>query len=245
AYLADGFHADHSRLLQHKRLDDGTIGVVKFGRCLPRIPGQFCTLINTREISSQDFMAVFRAKARDRFSEEEHHLAEFLMPHLIEAGRINRLLWLNQMTKAVLAQRFARAIGDGEGMLHSYDEVFVDIVQMEWPEWLPPLLPHQLLASLQASSERRFTGARIVVGASLVRDMLFFRARQRTPMDALTPAERTVANLVAHGRPYKEVARNLGVSLATVRNQLHSVYQKLGISNKASLAQCLSEAEME
>jgi len=29
-----------------KRLDDGTIGVVKFGRCLPRIPGQFCTLIN-------------------------------------------------------------------------------------------------------------------------------------------------------------------------------------------------------
>jgi hypothetical protein len=29
-----------------KRLDDGTTGVVKFGRCLPRIPGQFCTLIN-------------------------------------------------------------------------------------------------------------------------------------------------------------------------------------------------------
>ncbi|MDZ7655221.1 MAG: DUF3050 domain-containing protein, partial [Sulfurimicrobium sp.] len=30
-----------------KRPDDGTTGVVKFGRCLPRIPGQFCTLINS------------------------------------------------------------------------------------------------------------------------------------------------------------------------------------------------------
>ncbi|MDP2963548.1 MAG: LuxR C-terminal-related transcriptional regulator, partial [Sulfurimicrobium sp.] len=198
-----------------------------------------------REISSQDFMAIFRAKSCDRFSEEEHHLAEFLMPHMVEAGRINRLLWLNQMTTTELARHGARAISGLDGVLYTYDGEFVNSIRMEWPEWLPPTLPQQLLSALQASSGHRFTGARIVVGASLIRDMLFLRARQRSNADALTPAERTVANLVAHGRPYKEVARNLGISLATVRNQLHSVYQKLGISNKASLAQCLSEAEME
>lgn len=47
--------ADHSRLLQPKRLDDDTTGVVKFGRCLPRTPGQFCTLING--IMLQDVLA--------------------------------------------------------------------------------------------------------------------------------------------------------------------------------------------
>lgn len=44
SYLDYGFHADPSRLLQPKWTDDGTAGVVKFGR-LPRFPDQFCTLI--------------------------------------------------------------------------------------------------------------------------------------------------------------------------------------------------------
>lgn len=193
------------------------------------------------EISSQDFMAIFRAKSRDRYSEEEHSLAEFLMPHLIEAGRINRLFWLNQLSAAVLVKRGARAIGGWEGMLYSYDEAFVSTVRMEWPEWVPPLLPKQLLISLRTSSLRRFTGHRIAVGASIIGDMLFLQVRQRSSVDELTPAERGVANLIAHGQPYKEVARKLGVSVATVRNQLHSIYQKLGINNKAALAQCLNE----
>lgn len=192
-------------------------------------------------LSSQDIMVLFRAKSCDRYGEAERCLAEFLMPHIIEAGKINRLFWLNQMSAAVMVQRGTRAIAGLAGVLYSYDEAFETMVRMEWPDWLPPILPPQLTSSLHTSSIQRFTGSRIVVDASLVGDMLFLRARQRSLVDALAPVERSVATLVALGQPYKEVARNMGVSVATVRNQLHNVYRKLGVRNKAELAQCLRE----
>ena len=52
----------------------------------------------------------------------------------------------------------------------------------------------------------------------------------------LTPAERQVALLAADGLPYKIIARQLDKSPATVRNQLHAVYQKLAVANRAALA---------
>lgn len=192
-----------------------------------------------QDISSQDFMALFRAQPRDRYSDDERRRAEFLLPHLIEAGRINRVLWLNKMSALTEQRRGARAIVGLGGMLYSYDEAFENMVRMEWPEWMPPVLPLQLLAALQSTAALRFKGNHIAVGASASGDMLFLQVRRRLPVDTLAPVERNVATLVAHGHPYKEVARNMGVSVATVRNQLHNVYRKLGVRNKAELAQCL------
>ncbi|KAB8043726.1 helix-turn-helix domain-containing protein [Janthinobacterium aquaticum] len=57
----------------------------------------------------------------------------------------------------------------------------------------------------------------------------------------LTPAERQVALLAADGLPYKIIARRLDKSPATVRNQLHAVYQKLAVANRAALAGCLHQ----
>jgi len=56
------------------------------------------------------------------------------------------------------------------------------------------------------------------------------------PMQRLTPAERRVAIMATEGLSYKIIARNLGKSPATVRNQLHAVYQKLGVANRTALA---------
>ena len=53
---------------------------------------------------------------------------------------------------------------------------------------------------------------------------------------SLTPAERQVAAMAAAGLPYKIIARQLGKSPATVRNQLHAVYQKLDVANRTALA---------
>ena len=51
-------------------------------------------------------------------------------------------------------------------------------------------------------------------------------------MQRLTPAERLVAAMAMEGLPYKSIARELGKSPATVRNQLHAIYQKLGVGNR-------------
>lgn len=62
------------------------------------------------------------------------------------------------------------------------------------------------------------------------------RSADRQP---LTSAERRTAELAATGLSYKEVAAQLHLSPATVRNQLHSTYQKLGVRNRTALSRQL------
>ena len=61
------------------------------------------------------------------------------------------------------------------------------------------------------------------------------RAPQRSATPAappLTPRETEVLHHVAAGLQNKEVARNLGLSLATVRNHVHNILVKLGVHSK-------------
>ncbi|GLZ60565.1 helix-turn-helix transcriptional regulator [Micromonospora sp. NBRC 107095] len=54
-------------------------------------------------------------------------------------------------------------------------------------------------------------------------------------LDALTPAEERVAEMLAAGATKKEAARSLFVSFHTVDTQLRSIYHKLGINNRMQL----------
>jgi len=57
----------------------------------------------------------------------------------------------------------------------------------------------------------------------------------------LTPAEFRVAQLVAMGLSYKEVARQIERSLSTVDHQLRSIRDKLGVRSTARLVHVLNE----
>jgi DNA-binding NarL/FixJ family response regulator len=58
--------------------------------------------------------------------------------------------------------------------------------------------------------------------------------RQRT--DKLTTRERQVLELVAIGLRNREIARELCIAEATVENHLHSVFEKLGVTNRVQAA---------
>ena len=58
--------------------------------------------------------------------------------------------------------------------------------------------------------------------------------------DALTPTERRVAELVAAGGTYREVADALFISPKTVQWNLSKIYRKLGIRSRAQLAASLA-----
>ena len=59
---------------------------------------------------------------------------------------------------------------------------------------------------------------------------------------ALTTTEQQVATLVAAGRRNREVASALFVSESTVEAHLTRIYRKLGLRNRAELAQQVSVA---
>jgi RNA polymerase sigma factor (sigma-70 family) len=66
------------------------------------------------------------------------------------------------------------------------------------------------------------------------------RRRQRKRLvpgiERLTPRQQEILKLLARGFYYKEIGAALGISHATVRAHLHSVYQRLGVRSRARAA---------
>ena len=59
---------------------------------------------------------------------------------------------------------------------------------------------------------------------------------RRSSGEKLTPTERRVAELVVEGRPNKEVAAALFVSVKSVEANLSRIYTKLGVRSRSELA---------
>jgi DNA-binding CsgD family transcriptional regulator len=67
---------------------------------------------------------------------------------------------------------------------------------------------------------------------------LIFEAPNTLPTwaAALTPRQREVAELLAHGATSPEAARHLGLGVETVRTHVKAIYDRLGIASRAELA---------
>jgi DNA-binding NarL/FixJ family response regulator len=61
-----------------------------------------------------------------------------------------------------------------------------------------------------------------------------FREEHKTiaPSSILTPRENDILQLLAQGLLYKEIAVRLSISIGTVRQHIHSIYEKLHVQNR-------------
>jgi DNA-binding NarL/FixJ family response regulator len=62
-----------------------------------------------------------------------------------------------------------------------------------------------------------------------------YRNRSTLPTDPLSPRERQVLQLIAEGKPTREIAGLLGVSLKTAESHRSNIMRKLGIREIAGL----------
>ena len=187
-----------------------------------------------------EWLGVYRGDAFDQYSERERQLLERLLPHMSEALTINRVLNLKQDSPT---RALGAAIVDRFGVLHHADAKFVELLRREWPRWGDRSLPLALVEHLGCSAGGRYLGRWTVLCGSPVRDLLLLRARQRTPVDELTPRQLAVAHHVADGLPYKDIAQRLGISPATVRNYAQAIYERLGVHSRHELTARLKAAE--
>jgi DNA-binding CsgD family transcriptional regulator len=79
------------------------------------------------------------------------------------------------------------------------------------------------------------TTARIELAAAGVR----VRGPAVTGVDALTPAERRIADLAAAGSSNREIAQTLFITPKTVENHLGGAYRKLSVAGRVELGQVL------
>jgi DNA-binding NarL/FixJ family response regulator len=63
-------------------------------------------------------------------------------------------------------------------------------------------------------------------------------------LDQLTPREREVLRLIARGYAYKEVARELAISVKTVESHVSAVLRKLQLSSRHQLTRWASERRL-
>jgi DNA-binding NarL/FixJ family response regulator len=63
-------------------------------------------------------------------------------------------------------------------------------------------------------------------------------------LEQLTPREREVLRLIARGYAYKEVARDLGISVKTVESHVSSVLRKLQLSSRHQLARWATDRRL-
>ena len=56
------------------------------------------------------------------------------------------------------------------------------------------------------------------------------------PVTSLTPRELEIASLISDGLSNKEIARDLRIGPATVKNHVHNILDKLGVRRRAAIA---------
>ena len=72
------------------------------------------------------------------------------------------------------------------------------------------------------------------ISAALAMRLTALAAVRRHPDggDGLTPREREIAALIGDGLSNKQIARRLSIELATVKNHVHNILRKLGVSRR-------------
>ncbi|MFZ9237901.1 MAG: response regulator transcription factor [Burkholderiaceae bacterium] len=175
-----------------------------------------------------------------RFAETDAACLHGLWIHLSRALAINRTRTLERLSKpgARRDNLSVTALIHDDGRVEIADQRFFDLLAREWPELAPDFIPE---GALQLLNEGKvFRGRQVEISSTRQAGSLLCRIRPIDVMEVLSPREFVVARRFAAGMSHKQIARELGVSHHTVRNQLAHLYRKLDLHNKGALAQYLA-----
>lgn len=187
-------------------------------------------------------VSLYRGHPDDAFSEKDRQAAECLVPHLSEALTISRRIAAVRL-RADADSPWSIAIMDHSGLLHFAEPEFETLLQAEWPASAVQQLPDAAHAALARSEvNAQYTGRTLIMRCVVDTGIFFVKARARMPTDGLTPRELSIVRAIARGYTYKEIARLLQLSPATVRNQTQTIHQRLNVGTNAELVAMLLRA---
>jgi DNA-binding CsgD family transcriptional regulator len=182
---------------------------------------------------------LYRAGPRQPFTEAERRFQQAVMPHMARGWGINRMAHLRKAGTPDRRMPYAGAVVDREGVLHVVEPEFARLLTTEYADWSGPVLPGPLRDYVKRTPGRSITGRHVVLRSSPVEDMLLLQARPKNRVDDLSRRQLTVAERYASGNTYRQIADCLCIAPSTVRNHLRAVYAKLGVNNKAAMADLL------
>ena len=137
----------------------------------------------------------------------------------------------------------AVAIVDRRGFIFNSDGGFEEALRVEWPDWTGRTLPQPLVEEILLQAIVQYRGNAVLFASQRVGNLFFLKARALGAVDRLTKREREIAARFAQGLTHKEIAKQLEIAPATVRNYIQTIYGKLGVGDKAALASLMAKSE--
>ncbi|OOG50697.1 helix-turn-helix transcriptional regulator [Polaromonas sp. C04] len=188
-------------------------------------------------------VSLYGAYTNRPFTEVQRTFIQAVVPHLMEAWTINHAVHLEKMRALFGEKAWSMAIADGAGHLLFTEDDFESLLCSEWPASRHLTVPGPLYDAVTGRDTRSwYEGRALVVVATPIKGFLFLRGRRRLPVDSLKPRERQVARQIAQGLTHKEIARQLNIAPATVRNHMQSMLERSHVRNNAELVAQLKSA---
>ncbi|HYH78826.1 MAG TPA: response regulator transcription factor [Longimicrobium sp.] len=100
-------------------------------------------------------------------------------------------------------------------------------------------------AVLSAARGELVCSARVAALLSRRVAALTHNGRGASPPVQLTPRESEIAMLITRGLSNKHIARTLSVQLATVKNHVHNILEKLNVNTRGEAGALLRETELQ
>ncbi|MEX3980531.1 response regulator transcription factor [Paraburkholderia sp. EG287A] len=182
-------------------------------------------------------ISIYGAYADKPFDEAHRRRLELVFPHLREALNTSLAFQMARIRPLAGGAAWHLAICDVVGDFRFVDPGFCDLLRQEWPTLMHRDLPATLVSLFDTRARSRFQGRAVIAWMDVLHDMVFVRARARMPVDTLSPRELEVAKLAVSGLTHKAIAKILRLSPATVRNHLQAIHDRVGVHNKAELAE--------
>lgn len=187
---------------------------------------------------------LYRAQADDQFSDSETRQCESLMLHLAEALRINRLCQSKSDSGALPTDPWAASeaggLIDSCGRILCAQDGFVSACRRQWRDFDGSRLPTAVMRQFTTYGRDLVRLPALVIRAQPIADFFWVVASVHEHA-TLPPRRMDVASLFAQGCTHKAIAKILGISPATVRNQIAASYRDLRVSSRPALRAALGQ----
>lgn len=181
---------------------------------------------------------ILSRSSRHTFASEDAERLEQVAPAMVAAASQAYFLSLARPS-AALADRPSAVVDPAGGVLEA-QWGFRRLLQRHYPKWTGRRLPFELPDDLNKASIS-VDGLRVY--AEHLNELTLLRIWEPERLDGLTAREREIAEQLAAGTTYKQMARDLGLSTSTVANHAHRIYRKLGVKNRRELTAELHQSE--
>lgn len=181
------------------------------------------------------FVCVYRGAQAQAFTASEEGLFDAYCAHLLQLWRF-QVQDMIRLDTGNGASDFGVARPDGS--LLYVGARLCAAIEREVPGWDGSLLPPEVIAQLtKAPCVMRLGRCPLTLSPNA--EHVILSLESQAPGVMLAPRERTAAMLFAAGHSYKEIARMLSLSPATVRTYLRNCYVQLGVRSKVELGTAL------